>query len=171
MPYETIENTSIKEDRKIDIYNLHREAQLYPSLVGKWGERFAEAKDEKRRVDRKLELRKAEIEAEVRKNPQGYGWEESKSPTEKFINSAVILQDEYEEVFEETLQAQKNIDLLSSAVNEMAAKRSSIKYEVELFLAGYYSDLNIPKEFEKEIVKKGTDSQRKKIKTRSKGGK
>ena len=167
--YETIENTSLKEDEKVDIYNLHIEDQLQPSLVDKWGTKLADAKRQKRHLSRKLELKYSELELRIRSDPNEYGWEEAgKKPTEAFIKSAVVSHEEYDALYNEYLSAEYDVDVFGVAVKTIDDKRASIADEVKLHLSGYYSDPIMPKEFVVESRKEVANEIKRKINERRK---
>ena len=163
--YETIESTNLKEDEQLDIYNLHVENQLHSALVDKWGTRLIKAKDEKRRLNRQLDLKYSEIELKIRQDPESYGWNESgKKPTEAFIKSAVTSHKAYDKLYDEYLGAEHNVDVFIIATNTINDKRESIEGEIKLFLAGYYSDLKIPKEYKQEEREEQSNNQKRRIK-------
>lgn len=163
--YETIESTSLKEDERVDIYNLHVENQLHSALVDKWGTKLIKAKDDKRRLNRQLELKYSEIEMRVRSDPDEYGWEEAgKKPTEAFIKSAVTAHDDYDKLYKEYLQIEHDVDVFTIAVSVINDKRASIEGEIKLFLAGYYSDPKIPKEYKQEERKEQSNDQKRRLK-------
>jgi len=166
--YETIESTSLKDDEKVDIYNLHIENQLHPALVEKWGTRLVNVKDAKRRLSRQLDLKYSEVELEIRSDPKSFGWEDDKKPTEAFIKSAVIAHEEYNKVYNDLLKADHDLDVFTIATNVISDKRASIEGEVKLFLNGYYADPKVPKEFKQEERKEQSDNQKRKLNERRK---
>ena len=127
---------SIAEDKKVDIHNLHLEDQKQPSLVEKWGTRWAEARDKERRGKRNLEIVYAEIEKEVRSNPEDYNIEKI---TENAVRSAVVISKKYNDIYNEHLDSCKEVDLMGVARDTIADKRASIDGEIKLFLNSYYA--------------------------------
>jgi len=167
--YETIESTSLKDDEKVDIYNLHVENQLHPALVEKWGTRLVNAKDAKRRLSRQLDLKYSEVELQIRQDPEGHGWNESgKKPTEAFIKSTVIAHDGYNKIYNDLLKAEHDLDVFTIATNVINDKRASIEGEIKLFLSGYYADPKVPKEFKEEERKEQSNDQKRKLNERRK---
>ena len=169
LDYETIENTSIKEDLRVDIYNLHIEAQLYPALVEKWGTRLAEAKEEIKQAKDKLDMVYADLDFKIRNDPDEY---EVKKVTNETVKSAIMRETEHQQANENYLKACKNVDIIQVACNTIDAKKSTIKHEVELYIAGYFSDPKIPKEFKQQEKEKTVNETRERIKQRKqiKGG-
>ena len=165
-------------DKKLDIYNLHLEWQKQSELYGKWSKRSATAtkikfqKEERLKalrteVKRDVEMVRAEIDFDIRKNWEGYGFD--KKPTETAIAGAIIMAVRYEEANEKAdEQIKKAVDELADAIEDeeylkgavlaMSHKKASIEGEVQLWLGGYFSDPKIPKtlklEQDKETQKK-----------------
>jgi len=150
--YKKIEETTIAEDKKIDIYNLHRENQINPSLIEKYGKKWAKARRKKKAADKNMKVVYAQKEKEVRSNPEEYDIEGK--VTEAAIKTAVSLSTEYEKAYKEYLDACEQEDLMDVGRDTVGDRRAALGEETKLFLAGYYSDPIIPKEFgEKQIDK------------------
>ncbi len=152
--YEKIEETSISEDKKLDIYNLHKENQINPSLVEKYGRLWAIARRQKKAADKNMKVVYAEMEKKVRIDPESYGIELAtdskgnfKTPTEPTIKTAVTLSKEYNEAYEKYLDACQEEDLMDIGKDTINDRRSALAEERALFLSGYYADPAIPKEF------------------------
>lgn len=148
--YKRIEETTIAEDKKIDIYNLHKENQINPSLIEKYGKRWAKARRNKKAADKNMKVVYAKVEKKVRSDPKEYGIEGK--VTEAAIKTAVSLSKEYEEAYGKYLDACEQEDLMDVGRDTVGDRRAALGEETKLFLAGYYSDPIIPKEFgEKQI--------------------
>jgi|GEM_PF-2857823 len=132
-----IDDTTIAEDKQVDIYQLHLEDQIQPSLVEKWGRKHAESKRRRRELERKVELTFADLINEIRQDPEGYGLD--KKPTETSIKNVVLAHKTYCEVFDEYLKSKYEADIFDVAAKTIADKRLTIDGEIKLYLSGYYS--------------------------------
>ena len=169
--YDKIEDTSISEDKKIDIYNLHRENQINPSLVEKYGRMWAAARRRKKAADNNVKVVYAKIEKEVRTSPEECGIElmsdskgNLKAPTEPAIKTAVLLSKDYQEAYEEYLLSCEQEDLMDVGKDTIDDRRAALGEETKLFLSGYYADPVIPKEFGEKQLGKDKDKRKRLIK-------
>ena len=160
--YDKIEDTSISEDKKIDIYNLHRENQINPSLVEKYGRMWAAARRRKKAADNNVKVVYAKLEKEVRTSPEDHGIEGK--PTEAAIKTAVLLSKDYQEAYEEYLLSCEQEDLMDVGKDTIDDRRAALGEETKLFLSGYYADPVIPKEFGEKQLGKDKDKRKRLIK-------
>ena len=160
--YDKIEETSISEDKKIDIYNLHRENQINPSLVEKYGRMWAAARRRKKAADNNVKVVYARIEKEVRTSPEDHGIEGK--PTEAAIKTAVLLSKDYQRAYGEYLLSCEQEDLMDVGKDTINDRRAALGEETKLFLSGYYADPVIPKEFGEKQLGKDKDIRKRLIK-------
>ena len=168
---------TVKDDIKVDIYNLHTELAGQPGLYRDYAEKAADAVAEMMKANeqlsvvktegkRKIDEKKAELDADIRINPSEYGLvvEPGKKPTETAISSAIILEPAFKNVCDQVaeeikiatdtyIEAVRNKELLDGTKIAFSHRKTSLEKEVELWLGGYYSDPKIPKPFSDEMGK------------------
>ena len=153
-----------QEDLKIDKYSLHEQWEIQPSLYIKWAEKSAEAMYERDKAKELLDLISAEVEFEIRNNPQNYGLKEK--PTESAIKSKIIIDEKYIKSNENYLLSKKNAAIISGVLVALEHKKKALEAEVSLWLGGYYSEVKVPQEMHKQIKQVNDSKIVKKLKKR-----
>lgn len=143
-----------KEDTSVDKHNLEEEWTKQSSLFLKWGEAHAEAITEKDRAKEKLDIIKSEIDSDIRTRPEKYGFD--KKPTEAAISSIILKHPKYTEVNNEVIKCNEEVNVLAVAKEAMNHKKKALENLTTLWVAGYYSDPDIPKEAKEIVAEKKT---------------
>ncbi len=175
-------------DTEIDKYNLDREYELHPSIYMYWAERAVDAHTERLKVEEKMKLVKveakkdleetrAEIDADVRKNPEKYDLDPK--PKETAVAGAVVQSKKYKEAdagcvnrvkeaTEKWIEAVRNEQILDEARRAMAIKKTSIEGLERLVLRDYYPRFSkeVSEPLEKEGKGKAQDALKEKMDTR-----
>lgn len=126
----------------IDPYHLDREWQDHPDQMQKAGDLVAEATDLVDRLKAKLDLRKAELEIAVRKNPAKFGLDKA---TDASVVAAVTAHADVVELVRRMNKAKLAVGRLKSQYAARQDCRPALENLVKLFLAGYFSDPKGPK--------------------------
>ena len=132
-----------KGDLKIDKYSLDEELVNQPSLFMKWAEEYVFALERRDKAKEKLDIVKAEIDADIRNNPKDYGFDGK--VTEAGISACIIQQEGYSKVNSELIEANKEVNIYAAAKEAMGHKKSSLAKLVELYLTDYWSEVPLPK--------------------------
>jgi hypothetical protein len=125
-----------KEDMKVDKYNLEIEWERHTQLYLDYMEAEVDAQDIRDRLERRLDLVKAEMDAKVRSNPAKYGIEKV---SESAIKSVVTKSTRVQEAQEEYLNAVKRAKKLSGVMKGMEHRKRQLTELDRLFTGGYYS--------------------------------
>ena len=152
------EKSEYEKDLEIDKYALDLECIDQPRKFLRWAEALAEATAEKDRADQKLEVTKAQIEQEVRANPEGSGIEKV---TEATIKSFVTTSPKVAVAQDRWIEAKHRVNILFAAKEALEQRKSMLENLVKLFLSGYWSDPKIKSET-KDTLTKGADEAQKK---------
>lgn len=148
-----------EKDRRIDLHNLHEEWQRQPDLYNKYGKQWALAKRDRLLLEEKKKTRRAQVAKSVRLNPENYGFDANKKPTEPAIDEIVRTDPEYIKIVEVLIEAQKVEDMFEVAKRAMEHKREALGGEGRLYASNYFSLPNLPKEV-KETLKEMEESER-----------
>ena len=148
---------------EIDQNRLDEEWNDQPILYARYATRAADARKAHDEAKSRLEVVKAELDREIRKNPKSYGIEKI---TETQVTSTILLQAKYQEFSQEVIDKHHEMDVINAFVNALDQRRSALGKMVDLFLADYFSKPNASgdaREYTREVEKK---SARGKVKMR-----
>lgn len=123
---------------QINQYDLDVECVNQPHLYDEVGQMATEARGVARKLKSDLDLVRAETSAKIRKNPEEFV---SGKVTEGSIESAIIMDGEYQKAlryYEDAQQVADAFNVLQSAVEQ---RKSMIKDLVSLFVYSYYSSM------------------------------
>jgi hypothetical protein len=149
----------INRDFKTEIFinknELDEELVKQPQLYCYWAEQEAAALYERDKNKEKLDLVKAELDGEIRKNPNKYGIEKI---TESAISNAIIQNSKYKEANDFYLQSVQDARILGVAKISFDMRNNSLKGLVSLFVSGYWAsnpkESSMAKDLKEEAVRK-----------------
>ena len=125
-----------REDLEIDLSNLHEEWLRQPMLYSQYAEASAEALRQKDLAKNKLEVVKAQLDLAIRSDPAKF---ELGKITEAAITNTILLQEEYQEVYREYIQAKYEFDILCGVVKSFDQRKTALENEVRLWGAQYFA--------------------------------
>lgn len=137
-----------QDDVEIFKHSLDEELVKQPSLFMLYAKEAVEAIVTRDRAKENLDVVRAMLDAEIRNEPILSG----KKLTETAIANHIVQQEKYKEAMEQYIEAKKQSGILDAAKEALNHKKSSLGKLVELFLAGYYSDVKLPDENKKEEI-------------------
>jgi len=137
-----------EEDLSIDKDALDKELVTYSEVFMKWSEYLAEAMAERDDKRSEIEIKKAQLDKEIRVAPKDFGLEKV---TESAISNVITENEKIQELNKEYAEFVKRVNILSAARDAMNHKRRMLEKVVELFLAGYWSDPKLRKESKNEL--------------------
>jgi hypothetical protein len=155
-----------KEDLSIDKHSLHNEWEHQPTLFYEYGKLQANAEIEKDMLKDLLEVEKATVEKEIRKNPELFGIKGK--ATESAIKSSIITDKRVVIANEKYLEGAKEAKLSLAVAKAFEHRKKALEKLVELHLAGYYSKPNISKAAIKEDAGSVKQQQNASLKKRRK---
>lgn len=129
-------SNDIKKDKEIDLFNLDQNAAEQAGLIEEWGGRWVLAKKHKREAKRQLDLIRAQVDENIRKNPDMYGIEKI---TEAVISSKIILSEEYQIAMNQVLEAEYEEDIYSIAFQTIVDRGKMIEVEQRFHAAAYFA--------------------------------
>lgn len=144
----------------IDEMQLHREWKDQPKRYFKIGELLANAKRNYDEIDASLKLAKAEVDMDVRANPDAYGLAKI---TEAVVESAVLRSKKVQGIIEELREARHECDILTVALEAMQHRKRSLENLVSLHIANYYSAPVANAEAGQELQEMGRQTTRRRV--------
>lgn len=140
-------NLNYEEDVRIDPEALDVEWLGQPELMRKYAKYAADAKKYMDEVKEKFEIGKARIEMSIRADPAAYGLTK---PTESSIQSVILLQEEYQELFEEYKDARYEYEVAIAAVRAIDQRKTALENLVRLLAASYFAGPRTPRDLSRE---------------------
>ncbi len=134
---------------EIDEYNLEKEWTKQPKLFFRWACEAANARQEVDEAKAALEITRAEVDSEVRADPEGYGIDGK--VTEKMVEVVVIQSAVCIAAVRKSQKAKHQYDVVSALVSALEQRKSALEYLVRLRLSDYYSEPRAPKEHREEL--------------------
>jgi hypothetical protein len=96
-----------------------------------------------------LDLVKAELDKEIRTNPEKFGIEKV---TEAAVTHTIISQGKYKESQEELMQAEYESNIASAAVNAFNARKVALENLVKLYGQQYFAGPKMPRDLSYEVA-------------------
>lgn len=127
---------SYKNDLKIDKFNLDDAWENQALLFCEWAEKAVEASFLRDKKKENLEIVRAEVDMEIRREAVRSG----EKLTENAIASIIIQNSRYRNANKELLEAVKNQGVLNVAREAFDHRKKALEKLTELFLAGYFAE-------------------------------
>lgn len=125
-----------EEDIRIDCEALDVEWIYQPELMRRYTKYAAFTKQQLDAAKERMDVGKARIEMEIRKNPQEFGIDKA---TESAIQSTILLQEEYQTLSQNHINARYENDIANGAVRAMDQKKTALENLVKLLSASYFA--------------------------------
>lgn len=144
-----------REDIFIDKNQLDIEWEKQSSLFFKYAEEHTNALAKRDRLKNELEVVKAEVFADIKKNWKEY--EFTKKPTDGEARNEVEINIDVQEINAELIEANKEVNILASAKAALEHKKKALESLTSLWIQGWFAD---PKEgilnkgFQNEILQR-----------------
>ncbi len=148
-------------DLKINKHKLDDELVNQSGLYMKYAEQNAEALFDRDRAKENLDVVRAEIDSEIRNNWEAFGFE--KKPTETAISGCIMQDEKYREANGDLIEKNRDTNILAAAKEAMNHKKSALSNLVALYLAGYYSEVPMPKDKKEDITEKKIGSEKQSV--------
>lgn len=130
-----------QETYEIDKHRLHLEWERQPKLFHAAAEKLAEADSEVDRLKGIMELVKAEIELEVRREPTSFGIKGR--VTDSAIEKIVIVDKRYQDAQEDYFTERRLARKLKAEVDYLSHRKTAIEYLSKLRIQDYFADPRI----------------------------
>lgn len=138
-------------DTSIDEQALDVEWLQQADLMRKYAVHAAATKRYMDELKERLEVEKARLDLEIRKDPAKYGIEKV---TESAIQSAILMQPEYQELQEKYREARYENDIANAAVRAIDQKKTALENLVRLLTVSYFAGPATPRDLTKEWAEK-----------------
>lgn len=148
-----------KDQVKLNKNCLDDNAIEQPVLFAEWSEKWAKAVFERDKAKENIAVVTSEAAREIRTNPETFGWESDKAPTESFINSQVPVHPKVQEAQNMLTKSQYDVNLYSSAKETVEQRGKALDILVKLYTGGYFSAKANP-ELKEQAREKISDAQR-----------
>jgi hypothetical protein len=136
--------SDLKEDiLDIDEHDLGRECRQLPGLIMQTGDLCAKRRRKIAELEAEVEVLKADLDRKVRSSPEIYGIEKV---TEAAIKSVILTQKNYIYKSEEIREAEYRLQLATSLLSALDAKKRSLTLLVELHGMQYFAEPRVSKE-------------------------
>lgn len=126
------EERSLREDARIDKFNLHLSAEDQPGLYAYWAEKAADARKLSEGLENKLKLEEATVATRLRGSLE--------KVTEGRIAEGVATDPGVIALKEDLVQADHERNLAEAAVRALDHRKSMIEVLARLWTASYYGD-------------------------------
>jgi hypothetical protein len=133
--------SNYENDMYIDETALDVEFLEQPSLVVKYSRLLAEARQERDLLKEALDLKKAEINLDIRDDPGKYNLEKI---TVDAVEACILMEDDYITAQKEYNNARFEVDLLQGVLNALEHRKSALENLVRLYGQEYFAGPTIP---------------------------
>lgn len=135
------------QDLNVNKFDLEEEWNKNGVLGMKWAERTAQAEYELKMAEQKYKITKAEVELEVRSDPEQFGWDNpNKAPAEGWITATVRCSPSYLVASENLATAMRNAHILKAAeANMQFQRRAACEGLTKLWIFLYSTERRVPK--------------------------
>ena len=138
-----------EQDIRIDPNSLDVEWLEQPGLMRKYTIHSALMEKTKDEAKEKLDLMKAQIELNIRENPEKYGLAKI---TEAAVQSTVLLQEEYQEAAREYNDAKYEHNIAVGAVRSIDQRKTALENLVKLLGTSYFAGPKAPRDLHQEYL-------------------
>jgi hypothetical protein len=151
-----------------DFFDIHEDTIAehwldQPRLVLQHGLKAADAKDEQDRAKARLDVVRAEVGDEIRKDPERFGLEKT---TEASIAMAVTLDDRVRKAENDVFDARHKTEILQAVLTALEHRKRALEGLVTLRGQGYFAEPQAntsgAREYADKMVKRGIRSARRK---------
>jgi len=121
---------------EVDLNELDREWVRQPDLYFKYATKLADAKREHEQSRANLELTKAELDLDIRGNPEKF---DVGKITEATVSATILSQKKYRKAHKKMLNAKHHVDILDATVRTLDHRKSALERLVSLHGQNYFS--------------------------------
>jgi len=147
-----------EKDINIDEQALDVEWLEQPRITLQYAKWVADLEERKDRAKELVEVMKAELDKDIRSNPDKYGLAKI---TEGAVQNTIILQPEYREAQEAYIEAKHESDIAKAAMRAVDTKKMALENLVKLFGLSYFAGPSVPRNLAEERAKKQKESNQK----------
>jgi len=154
-----------EKDTRIDPNALDVEWLNQAELMRRYASHAAYTKKAMDDAKERLDVGKAQIEMDIRKNPENYG---IPKVTEAAIQSTILLQNEYQELSEMFIETKYENDIAIGVVKAIDQKKTALENLVRLLSVAYFAGPQTPRDIAEEWREEIKGKERKEKNTKVK---
>jgi len=151
----------------IDEHRLDEEWIGQPKLFGHWARKAASARRKMDEAKSNLELVQAELDLEVRTNPEKF---DLSKVTENVVKSAILQDTRYVGAQKKVNDARYDHEVAQAAVSALEHRKYALQNLVSLFLSSYYAEPRSPKGRKDEVEEMTKQNVRRRGRARREDG-
>lgn len=125
----------------IDENVLDVELLEQPSLMAKYSRMLAEAQRDKDLAKESLDLMKAEIDLDIRDNPEKY---KLAKITEAAITNCILMEEDYQAALKDLHEATYQVNVMHGVIKAIEHRKSALENLVKLYGQNYFAGPSIP---------------------------
>ena len=125
------------KDIEVNEGDLKEEWERQPGLYLHYSFKLASAERTRNKAKERLDVVRAELDRDIRKDPKEYGLEKT---TETVIASTILTQDEFTETNETYIDKSYEVSVLQGVVRAFDHKKKALENLVSLHIAGYNAE-------------------------------
>lgn len=144
-----------EEDLALDASMIDVDCLNQPEMVMKYARIAADAELELDNLKERLELIKAELDNEIRTNPEKFGISKI---TETVVTNTVLMQTRYKKATADYLQAKHEARIVKGATEAVNHRKTMLENLVKLHGQSYFAGPSIPHDLSNEWRKKQEQS-------------
>jgi hypothetical protein len=127
----------------IEDHDLDKEWSKQAKLYAYWGWQWADAKRDLDQAEDQLELTKAELDSDIRNEPEKF---DIPKVTESAIKNAILAHPRHIEALKNLSKLKHNVNRLSIALTALDHKKKALENRVVLFCKNWEAEPRAPKE-------------------------
>lgn len=136
------EEYNFTEEVFLDVDALDLESARQPGLFGKYAELWANACYVRDIAKQALEVKRAEVDLDIRMNPKDYGFDTK--PTDVGIKARTTIHEEVIELERELIECVRDVNSCLGNKSSFEHKRSALNDLAKLYVTGYFGDVAMP---------------------------
>ena len=144
------------KDVEIDQDALDVEWLEQPRRMHKYATLAANARFKLDLAKERLDIGRAEIDKDVRANPEKYGL---KKDTETAVQNAILLTHVYQDLNAAYLDAKNELEIARIAVQAIEQRKDSLENLVRLHGMNYFAGPSVPRDLSKEAARKRLEEE------------
>lgn len=130
-----------EDDMYIDENMLDVELLEQPTLMVKYSRMLAEARQERDLAKEALDLKRAEIDLDIRDDPEKY---KLSKVTESAISNCILMEEDYQEAQKAYNEANYEVNVLQGVVSALDHRKSALENLVRLNGQEYFAGPSVP---------------------------
>lgn len=139
-----------EQDISIDEQALDVEWLRQAAIMFRYAKHAADTKKEVDEAKERLDVGKAQLEMSIRSEPEKYG---ISKVTESAIQSALLLQAEYQRLTQNYIDAKYENDVAAAVVRAVDQKKTALENLVKLLGVSYFAGPKAPRDLAQEWIR------------------